>query len=235
MTISLLNTTGSNTKVKKSESGSGYRIGSLSMAPDDIICPNRKIAMCDVDCLFKSGRGTFANVIKARRAKTKLWHQDRKQFLEILYKDIERHIRSSNKARLIPAVRLNVISDIDWENYGIFDRYPELVGYDYTKRPERLGHTPDNYQLMFSYSGAPKYQNMVGHALGTEIPISVVFRGGFPSQFMGREVIDGDLSDLFNLKARNKIVGLKLKGGKDIQLSQSPFIVDNPELLEVAA
>jgi hypothetical protein len=52
---------------------------------------------------------------------------------------------------------------------------------------------------------------------------------------MGREVIDGDLSDLFNLKARNKIVGLKLKGGKDIQLSQSPFIVDNPELLEVAA
>jgi len=233
--LNLLNTTGSNTKIKKSTKGSGYKIASLSLAPDDIICINRKAAECDKDCLFKSGRGTFDSVMKARRRKTKLWHQDRALFLTTLDKEIRRHIKSSNTAGLIPAIRLNVISDIDWESYGIFDKYPELVGYDYTKRPERLGNTPDNYQLMFSYSGAPNYQEMVKKAFKTDTPISVVFRGGFPSHFMGREVIDGDLSDLFNLKAKNKIVGLKLKGGKDIQLSQSPFIVDNPELLEVAA
>ena len=235
MIRNLLVTNGSNTKVRKSQKGSGYKIGSLSMAPDDIICLNRKIAKCDVDCLFKSGRGAMSNVQQSRRAKTKLWHQDRNLFLEILYKDIERHIKSSQRADLIPAVRLNVISDIGWENYGIFDRYPELVGYDYTKRPERIGKTPDNYKLMFSYSGAPDYQPMVKQALKTDIPISTVFRGGFPSTWLGREVVDGDQSDLFNLRAKNKIVGLKLKGGKDIQQSQSPFIVDNPELLEVAA
>tara|TARA_R110001606_G_scaffold289978_1_gene437893 strand:+ start:961 stop:1668 length:708 start_codon:yes stop_codon:yes gene_type:complete len=235
MIKNLLVTNNSNTKIRKSANGSGYKIGSLSMAPDDLICPNRKVAMCDVDCLFKSGRGAMETVQKARRAKTKLWHKDRDQFLDILFKDIERHIKSSNNAGLIPAVRLNVISDIAWESYGIFDKYPELVGYDYTKRPERLGNTPDNYQLMFSYSGAPEYQGMVAEAFKTEIPVSAVFRGGFPSEFMGREVIDGDLSDLFNLAAKNKVVGLKLKGGKDIQLSNSPFIVDNPELVRLAA
>ena len=107
--------------------------------------------------------------------------------------------------------------------------------YDYTKRVDRLGRTPDNYSLMFSYSGAPAYRRDVDRALETEYPISVVFRGGLPGEFLGREVIDGDKSDLFNLKAKNKIVGLKLKGGKEIQSSRSAFIVDNPELIGVAA
>ena len=39
-------------------------------------------------------------------------------------------------------------------------------------------------------------------------------------------MIDGDKSDLVNIKAFNKIVGLKLKGGKSIQSIKSPFVVD---------
>ena len=84
----------------------------------------------------------------------------------------------------------------------------------------------DNYKLIFSYSGAPNYQNQVNVALKTSAPMSVVFRGGLPKTFLGRDVIDGDLSDLDNLKAFNKIVGLKLKGGIKIQASKSPFIID---------
>ena len=230
MIKSLLVTNGGNTKIDKSQRGTNYRIASLSLAPNDVICPNRKIAECDVDCLFKSGRGQMKAVQESRRAKSKLWHKDRPAFLRLLRHDIETHIRRSKKAGQIPAIRLNTISVIDWENYGIFQDYPELVGYDYTKIPERIGNTPDNYRLMFSYSGAAGYAGKVRKALELDAPISVVFRDGFPSSFLGRPVIDGDRSDLFNLEARGKIVGLKLKGGKDIQRSSSPFIVNNPEL-----
>lgn len=235
MIKTLLVTNNGNTKIKKSAEGSGYKIASLSMAPDDLICQNRKIAECDLDCLFKSGRGAMKVVERSRRAKTRLWHTDRDLFLKILRKDIEAHIRSSKKADLIPAVRLNTISDIPWEDYGIFQDYPELIGYDYTKIADRLGKTPPNYSLMFSFSQALGYRAEVDKVIETDFPISVVFRGGFPARFLGREVIDGDRSDLFNLEARGKVIGLKLKGGKAIQSSDSPFIVDNPDLVEVAA
>jgi hypothetical protein len=87
---------------------------------------------------------------------------------------------------------------------------------------------------MFSYSGAPNYHAQVLKAIKTSAPISVVFRGGLPGSFLGREVIDGDKSDLINLSSENKIIGLKLKG-YDAQESQSRFIVDNPERVGVAA
>ena len=233
--ISLLVTNNGNTKIRKSAEGTEYKIASLSLSPDDIICANRKRAECAVDCLFKAGRGVMSNVERSRRGKTKLWHTNREQFLDILYTEIKAHIRSSKRAGKIAAIRLNTISDISWEEHDIFQQFPELIGYDYTKRPERIGKTPENYRLMFSYSGAPLYQPMVEDALKTDVPISVVFRGGFPKEFLGREVVNGDKSDLYNLEASGKVIGLKLKGGKQIQLSKSPFIVNNPEPLQVAA
>jgi hypothetical protein len=77
---------------------------------------------------------------------------------------------------------------------------------------------------MFSYSGAPAYQNQVKQAVKTDVPMSVVFRGQFPAQFMGRPVIDGDISDLDNLFAGPVIVGLRAKG--KAKKSESLFIVD---------
>jgi hypothetical protein len=52
-----------------------------------------------------------------------------------------------------------------------------------------------------------------------------------PETFLGKVVMDGDKSDLKNLYSKNMIIGLKLKGGKAIQASTSPFIVDNPECI----
>ena len=235
--LSLLVTNNGNTKVRKTAEGTPFRIASLSMAPDDIICKNRKIAECDKPCLFKSGRGQMQIVQNSRRAKTKLWHNDRDLFIDILTRELNAFIRSCKKSGHIPAARLNTISDIPWEDYGIPQLFSPLglKMYDYTKIADRLGKTPDNYSLMFSYSSAPAYQEEVRKALATDCPISVVFRGGMPSSFLGREVIDGDRSDLFNLEAQGKIIGLKLKGGKEIQSSSSPFIVDNPEIEEAAA
>ena len=233
--MQLLSTNQSNTKIRKSAEGSPYRIASLSMKPDDIICPASKAADCRKDCLFHAGRGTMQSVINARSDKSRYWHNDRDGFLAQLCNELFRFIKSCKRSGDLPAARLNTISDINWEYYGIPSMFPELFMYDYTKRAARLGKTPDNYKLMFSYSSAPAYQGSVAKALRTSAPIAVVFRGGFPDYYLNRPVIDGDKSDLFNLKSENQIVALKLKGGKSIQQSRSAFIVDNPELLKVAA
>ena len=97
----------------------------------------------------------------------------------------------------------------------------------------RLGKTPSNYRLMFSYSGALAYQNQVLQAVQTDVPVSVVFRGEMPATFMGRPVIDGDISDLDNLFAGPVVVGLRAKG--KAKKSESLFIVDTNIIARVAA
>ena len=128
-------------------------------------------------------------------------------------------------------VRLNVLSDVQWElatNGSIPQSFPEIKFYDYTKVAKRLTKMPRNYKLMFSYSKAPKYQGEVQKALLTDVPMSVVFYGPFPTTFMGKEVVDGDKSDILNLDARGKVVALKYKvaKGKGIDPADHVFVVN---------
>tara|TARA_R100000935_G_C2818696_1_gene158591 strand:+ start:56 stop:763 length:708 start_codon:yes stop_codon:yes gene_type:complete len=232
--MKLLNTNASNTKIMKTQKGTEYEIASLSLMPDSIICPSQIIAKCKEPCLVWAGRGQMHSVARSRQSKSDLWHSDKSLFLETLTKEMAAFITRCNKREKLAAFRLNTISDIPWEKYGIPQLFPQALLYDYTKLAARLGRTPENYKLMFSFSAAPAYQNQVKSALKTNVPISAVFRGGLPKTYLGRPVIDGDKSDLVNLYSGASIIGLKLKGGKAIQESKSPFIVDNPELIELA-
>ena len=91
-------------------------------------------------------------------------------------------------------------------------KYSNLIFIDYTKIAKRLFEKlPENYFLMFSFSGRLQYSNQVRMALKTDFPISVVFKCDFPETFLGRQVIDGDKSDLNNALSFNKILGLKFK------------------------
>jgi len=227
-----------NTKVAKSEKsligGEKIRILSLSLMPDDIVCPARWLADCADDCLRSSGRGIQQNVIDGRQARTNLWHSDRDAFLSTLKKELHNFIRLCGKQNVVPVTRLNVLSDIPWENYLDFeDEFRALFSYDYTKLPARLGKTPSNYRLMFSYSKADGFQNQVKRALEHRVPVTAVFRGGLPSQFLGRPVFDGDISDLANLEQVDSVIGLRVKGHQ-AKKSESPFIIDNPELIAAA-
>jgi len=47
----------------------------------------------------------------------------------------------------------------------------------------------------------------------------------FVSEFMGRKVIDGDISDLDNLRAGHVVVGLRAKG--KAKKDQTGFVVDS--------
>lgn len=227
--MKLLNTNASNTKIMKTQTGTEYEIASLSLMPDGILCPSQVIAECKTPCLVSSGRGQMHSVAKARQSKSDLWHNDQEQFLQLLKKEMAAFVKRCEKRGKLAAFRLNTISDIPWEKYGIPQMFPTALLYDYTKLAARLNRTPENYKLMFSYSAAPAYQNQVKAALKTDAPMTVVFRGGMPKTFLGKVVMDGDKSDLKNLYSKNMIIGLKLKGGKAIQASTSPFIVDNPD------
>lgn len=227
--MKLLNTTAGNTKIMKTQTGTDYRIASLSLYPNDTICPAAVLAGCKEPCLVSAGRGAMPNVANGRQGKTDYFMQSPASFVVQLEHEIENFIALCEKQGKRAAFRLNTISDVPWEKYGIPQNFPNATFYDYTKSAARLGKTPANYGLMFSYSQEPKYQRQVQRAFQTNAPVAVVFRGFVPvgSYFMGREIIDGDKSDLVNLnKGQGKIVGLKLKGNKATQATKSLFVVE---------
>ena len=79
-----------------------------------------------------------------------------------------------------------------------------------TKIPTRKVEQHKNYHLTWSYSEANmKYANLFDKIAYN---IAVVFNGDMPIYFKGREVVNGDESDLRFLDKSNVIVGLKAKG-----------------------
>lgn len=226
--MALLNTAAGNAKILKSQTGTDFRIASLSLYPNDAICPASIMAECRKPCLVSAGRGAMSTVAAGRQRKSDFWMNDREAFIRQLVHEMQNFEKLCHKQGKRAAFRLNTISDIPWEKYGIPQAFPDALFYDYTKVASRLGRTPKNYKLIFSYSAAPRYQNQVTLAAKSTAPVAVVFRGFVPvgETFLGREIIDGDKSDLTNIDAQGKIVGLKLKGGKTVQQSKSPFVVD---------
>ena len=237
--MKLLDTGTSNTKIRKTEKkADNIRMASLSLMPDEIICPWCVKAGCKNLCLKESGFGRFDNVAQGRQRKTDYWHANQSEFLTQLRNELTNFEKLCNKTNVQPVVRLNVLSDIQWERHDIPQAFPAIKFYDYTKLAQRLDKTPDNYRLMFSYSGTKAYQPQVKRALKTDAPISVVFTE-LPTnpayRFLGRPVIDGDQSDLINLNAGKVIIGLKYKRTKASTQSveQSDFVI-NPNIIAAA-
>ena len=218
--MKLLNTTASNTKIKKTQNkpnnyfAKPIRMASLSMLPDNIICAGSKAAGCMNACLKDAGRAQYNPQINiARQKKTDYWHADQAGFLAQLTRELSNFQKNvCERQNVQGVVRLNTISDIPWEEHGIPQEFPDLFFYDYTKQAKRLGNTPDNYRLMFSYSARHQYRKQVLMAVCQDNPIAVVFKSKMPDIFLGRKVFDGDVSDLDNVLLGPVVVGLKAKG-----------------------
>ena len=225
--MKLLDTTGGNTKIAKTQAlTAGIRLAQLSLHPDNELCPGSKAAQCIDDCLLYSGlAAVYDSVNEARARKAEFFKTDQSGFLEQLRRELHNFLKLCAKLGLTPWVRLNVLSDVAFEKHGIPQEFPQLNFYDYTKRAARLLKTPPNYHLMFSYSGASKYHNQVLKAFETGVPIAAVFRGPMPETFLGREVVNGDQSDLLNLSQPGKIIGLKAKGPALVPSETNKFFV----------
>jgi hypothetical protein len=208
----------------------GYLTGIMYLAPYTLggknICPFAKAAGCIEACLYTAGRGIFNSVQNARLNRTKLFHNDINAFMQKLAVEIEALEKTAIKNGLIPVIRLNGTSDINWEdirfNYEfihnkirsvtIFELFPDIQFYDYTKNPNR-DQLPKNYDLTFSYSNKPEFQKFNDIAIKKGMRLSAVFSDkNLPAYFMNLPVLNGDESDLTFLAPKNSILGLYAKG-----------------------
>jgi len=180
--------------------------------------------------------GAFSNVKDARIKKTNAFFHSPKAFIEELAKDISAAQRKAKREGLELCVRLNGTSDLPWEVFGgeigvsLMDRFPQVIFYDYTKNPSRIrkflaGKMPWNYSLTFSRSesnGETALQ-LASEGANVAVVFSTKKANGLPNSWGGREVVDGDVSDLRFLDASGRIVGLRAKG--QAKKDMSGFVV----------
>ncbi len=204
----------------------GYLSFILHLAPATLsgkeTCPKRT-AGCTEACLNTAGRGGMfkrgenTNMIQqARIRKTKLFFEDRDTFMEMLEQDINLGIRQAQRLGLTPVFRLNGTSDLAWEKYtckgsdrNLFEMFPNVQFYDYTKVLGRKVAKYKNYHLTFS--AADGNDADVARAIDAGMNVAAVF-DRLPETYMGRTVINADDTDLRFLDPKGVIAGLKAKG-----------------------
>ena len=198
----------------------GYLSFILHLAPSDLsgknTCP-KATKGCIAACLNTAGRGGMfkkgenTNVIqKARIRKTVSFFFDRAQFMLDLYKDIQKAIKFAERKGLTPVFRLNGTSDLSWEKYdmlpglNVFECFPTVQFYDYTKVLGRKVAGYSNYHLTFSKADGNDAD--VAKALAQGLSVVAVYDKipeGVPS---------ADETDLRFLDPRGIMLGLKAKG-----------------------
>ena len=123
---------------------------------------------------------------------------------------------------------------IKFNGQNVFEAFPLVTFYDYTKSPERMtaflssqtvpqtwaGNMawvakggrdfPKNYHLTFSRSETNG--EIALSFLRSGGNVAMVFRHRLPTSYLGFEVVDGDETDLRFLDGSGKIIGLKEKG-----------------------
>ena len=211
-----------NAKTRKGEKLGWITFG-IHLAPANLsgfnVCKDQSVG-CSAACLNSAGRGAMSSVQKARIAKTRLFFTSKTVFLVMLWDEVAKAIRKANKNKMQPCFRLNLTSDIPWEQIklngvSVFDAFPQVQFYDYTKSAKRMtsfvnGEMPKNYHLTFSRSESNGAIALAFLKSGGNV--AMVFRKSLPSVYYGHEVIDGDETDLRFLDGSGKIVGLKEKG-----------------------
>jgi len=213
--------TTANTKIRKGEK-QGYMTVGIHFAPASLsgynVCPAAS-AGCRAACLNLAGQGRFPQVQRARIAKTRRFFEDREAFMEQLVAELAASKRQATRKGLKLAVRLNLTSDVQWENVlhegkTIYEWFPEVQFYGYTKvfksiLPGSKARSFPNNHITFSRSESN--EKHVAKAIELGVNVAVVF-DKMPLVWNHRPVVSGDNDDLRFLDPRNSIVGLVPKG-----------------------
>lgn len=246
-----------NPKTVKGEK-KGFVTFILHLAPAKLsgfqVCPMATTG-CAMACLNTAGRGGMAKgagrltvaeiesgersntIQKARVRKTRLYFENRPEFMAMLAKDIRRAIAWTVARGFVPVFRLNGTSDIRWElarfadGKTIFETFPTVQFYDYTKIANRR-NVPSNYHLTFSL--ADGNDALAAKALDNGMSVAAVFRdkatvaryehNGFVLGGLPVPVVNGDESDLRFLDPAGAIIALYAKG--NAKSDRSGFVRD---------
>ena len=213
----------SNAKTTKGQKYN-WLTGILYMAPSNIVkginvCKFASSG-CKKSCLYTAGRGVFSNVQQARISKTELFRDDKTFFMQCVVKDIIAAKKKAAKNNMKLAIRLNGTSDICFEtiivsdNKNIFELFPEVTFYDYTKdytRKDALKGKWKNYHVTFSRSESKKNHTKSLELLAQGVNVAVVF-DNLPKKFANVTVVNGDETDLRFLDKKKRVIGLIAKG-----------------------
>lgn len=201
---------------------------------------------CRLGCLATSGRQAIEifsgidNIKNARIKKTKIFFEHQDFFMQWLIADIKSKKALAEKKGYYFSVRLNATSDIDWQNVlylgeNIFQLFPDVNFYDYTKNASKFINKPKNYHLTYSYTGRNWNQCKVLLEQGHNIAMvfNTTNETELPTEYKGFKVINGDLSDYRIADGKGIIVGLKWKRianrEAEQQILNSCFVVNTKD------
>lgn len=179
---------------------------------------------CRLGCLHASGRTAMEiisggnRIQNARVKKVRLLFEHQNYFMTWLVQEIDNKRKTAELQGFGFSVRLNCTSDIDWASIklydlNIFEIFPDVQFYDYTKNIKKFADKPANYHLTYSYTG--RNWDNCKQVLETGQNVAMVFNvrkeTEIPAMYSGYAVINGDLSDYRVKDGNGIIVGLKWK------------------------
>ncbi len=237
----------------------GYLTGICYFAPYNLsgyqVCPKASKG-CSEACLgAHAGRVKFLpTIMDSRIAKTRLYMEDREEFMLRMVKDLVALERKALREGFEPLHRPNGSSDIPYERVAIgskaaqwindnniyakfsvnakmniFEAFPHIRSYDYTKRPNRKD-LPSNYSLTFSLAEDNVQDAVVAFCNGMNI--AAVWRDELPEYLVLEgangpvhiEVVNGDDHDARVDDPKGVCIGLIAKG--DAKHDTTGFVRD---------
>lgn len=224
--------TGENYKLAKEVAGADVEIAGVCLAPHALSGVGRTLCAFSVPSCRANCLGTEAGWNAARRdatmrpklARAQALGRDPVAFAAVLLREVELWAARVRAADAVPALRLNVYSDVPWEVLA-----PDLVArlaravrlYDYTKIPGRRRAAAElGYDLTLSWSG-PHGAGVARRELedGGRVAVVLMTPGRpdsghqtpLPSALDGFLVVDGDRHDARFLDPGGVMVGLRFK------------------------
>jgi hypothetical protein len=175
-------------------------------------------------------------ITDARYKKTNLFFDNPDYFMSWVVAEMTAAKKLAEKQGFGFAVRFNGTSDIDLtkvliNNKTLFELFPDVQFYDYTKNVGKFMNAPANYHLTFSYSGRniENAKMLLNNGFNVAVVFNVPKGKDLPATFLGYPVIDGDLTDYRPSDPANVIVGLRWKNIKNKvvneQIKNSVFVV----------
>ena len=225
--LSYLGNINASSKMMKSKKFSHQYTYAIYLAPANLsgynVC-SHSTPECRLGCLNTSGRAgieIFSGITmiqNARIKKARLFYEQPEFFMAWMISEIKYYKRKAEKDGYYFSARLNATSDIDWQNVkvdgkSIFELFPDVAFYDYTKNVNKFIDHTSNYHLTYSYTGRnwKSCEAVLKHGHNVAIIFNVKHERYLPLTFKGYTVINGDLTDYRIDDAKGIIVGLKWK------------------------
>jgi hypothetical protein len=180
-------------------------VSNFNMCGGEGACLLTCLVFSGVDNLLKSKSLELSNTLKKRIRRTFMFLNEREFFVEKLKSEVTMLGHTYKNV----AVRLNVVSDLDWSKVLDLSSFAENVKfYDYTKKSSNI---TNNKRISFTYSASEKDSDEdLQTMLSKGYNVAMVFKK-VPQTWNGFEVIDGDKNDDRYNDKKGVVVGLKQK------------------------